>query len=626
MQSNVLRSSSSHAFKRINASGRGVPGAAPVRRLVRSSASNGESSGGRQPWDIGRFAKTVAFFNEPPSPQQLLQALLSVPAKALSGLMQGGSSSSDSSSAQQGAIITLLPASGVPYGVAVTGSAANVVLVTGATGGVGKRVVQQLLAQGRVVRALVRDVDKAKQLLGSLPVAAGGCLQLVAADISQRQTLSPDMFDGVRAVVSCTAVKVQPKEGDTVDRAKYYQGIKFYDPEIVGDTPEAVEFRGLQNVVELAQQQLGLEAGQVILSADEASAARWGALDDVVMGGVSESSMVFSRDGGEDGGAALVFRGRVSTDNSGGFVSVRCKNYEPLLPLAGYEGLALRVKGNGLRYKCIIRTDTNWDGIGYCRSFDTTPGEWQDIFLPFSEFIPVFRARTLRDGTKLDPSGIASIQIMLSKFEYDGELNPAFKTGLVELPITSIRGYLKQPVTPRGYLKQPVTPRFVHVSSAGVTRPNRPGINVDQEPPAVKLNDALGGLLTYKLAGEDALRSSGLPYAIVRPTALTEEPAGAPLEIDQGDVIKGKISREDVAGLCVSLLQQPAATGVTFEIKSTVPFSQPWAPETPAAARDWAAELAAAGLKRGVTGRTVDGVYTGKQPEAEALKQKAAAV
>ncbi len=42
-------------------------------------------------------------------------------------------------------------------------------------------------------------------------------------------------------------------------------------------------------------------------------------------------------------------------------------------------------------------------------------------------------------------------------------------------------------------------PRFVHVGSAGVTRPNRPGIDVDQEPPAVKLNDALGGILTYKL-------------------------------------------------------------------------------------------------------------------------------
>jgi hypothetical protein len=35
-------------------------------------------------------------------------------------------------------------------------------------------------------------------------------------------------------------------------------------------------------------------------------------------------------------------------------------------------------------------------------------------------------------------------------------------------------------------------------------------------------------------------------------------------------------------------------------------------------------ELEQAGLKRRVTGKTVDGVYTGKQPEAEALKQKAA--
>ena len=57
------------------------------------------------------------------------------------------------------------------------------------------------------------------------------------------------------------------------------------------------------------------------------------------------------------------------------------------------------------------------------------------------------------------------------------------------------------------------------------------------------MNDELGGLLTWKLAGEDVIRGSGLPYAIVRPTALTEEPAGAELEIGQGDNLKGKISR-----------------------------------------------------------------------------------
>jgi hypothetical protein len=60
-------------------------------------------------------------------------------------------------------------------------------------------------------------------------------------------------------------------------------------------------------------------------------------------------------------------RGNVSTSNSGGFVSVRCKNFEPAVDLAAYEGIKLRVLGNGLRYKCIIRTDASWDGIGYCR-------------------------------------------------------------------------------------------------------------------------------------------------------------------------------------------------------------------------------------------------------------------
>lgn len=79
--------------------------------------------------------------------------------------------------------------------------------------------------------------------------------------------------------------------------------------------------------------------------------------------------------------------------------------------------------------------------------------------------------------------------------------------------------------------------------------------------------------------------------------------------------------------MCVALLDLPEATGTTFEIKSTIPFSQPWEVQEAPATRDWGAELAAAGgLKRGVTGKTINGVYTGKQPEAEALKRQAAVV
>jgi hypothetical protein len=48
----------------------------------------------------------------------------------------------------------------------------------------------------------------------------------------------------------------------------------------------------------------------------------------------------------------------------------------------------------------------------------------------------------------------------------------------------------------------------------------------------------LGGILDFKLAAEDVLRASGVPAAVVRPCALTEEPRGMPLTFDQGDTIK----------------------------------------------------------------------------------------
>ena len=57
------------------------------------------------------------------------------------------------------------------------------------------------------------------------------------------------------------------------------------------------------------------------------------------------------------------------------------------------------------------------------------------------------------------------------------------------------------------------------------------------------MNDMLSYLLTYKLKGEDVVRNSGIPATIIRPCALTEEPAGASMVVAQGDNIKGKISR-----------------------------------------------------------------------------------
>ncbi len=82
---------------------------------------------------------------------------------------------------------------------------------------------------------------------------------------------------------------------------------------------------------------------------------------------------------------------------------------------------------------------------------------------------------------------------------------------------------------------------------------------------------------------------------------------------------QGKISREEIAELCVELLDLPVAADTTFEIKSTVPFSTPFSvdPANLPPPRDWAKLLS--GVKQGVTGKTVNGVYTGKEMESKTL-------
>ncbi|KAL4859726.1 putative complex I intermediate-associated protein 30 [Chlorella vulgaris] len=534
-------------------------------------------AGERQPWDFGRFVSTVTYFN---NPAEVIQNIV----KSMLG--QGSAAEQ-----QESAIITLI----APSQASSTTNKQPVVMVTGATGGVGRRVVALLLSKGLRVRALARDGDKARSLLGGLRAAAGGSLELVVADITQRPTLLPEFFRGVRALVSCTAVKVQPKEGDA-DRSKYFQGIKFYDPMVVGDTPETVELRGMVNVLDAVKEQLGSSDGKVVWAADGSGVATsWGSLDDVVMGGASSSGFFVQQGAGEDGGPAGVFAGNITSANNGGFASVRTRNLDPPLDLQAYAGLELRIKGDGQRYKLIIRCDPGWDSVGHTLSFPTQPG-WQTVRLSFSEFLPVFRAKTMRNADPINPQSIYSIQLMLSKFESDGALNDTFREGSFELP-----------------------------SCASVTRPGRPGINVDEEPPAVRMNEMLGGILDFKLAAEDELRGSGVPFAIVRPVALTEEPGGMPLKFDQGDTLRGKVSREDVAELCVALLDQPAAVNTTFEVGSTVPFSQPWTVDVanPPPPRDWTAVIQGAGLKQRVTGKTVDGRYLGKDPEPERSKQLA---
>ncbi|XP_020587657.1 uncharacterized protein LOC110029627 isoform X2 [Phalaenopsis equestris] len=497
----------------------------------RSSKFTVFAESGRQSWDVSRFLKTLYFFNGPPNPFKFVASLI----EKLSTATSPESSKEMKTS--------------------------GLILVTGATGGVGRRVVNILQKKGIPFRVLVRNEEKGRSMLGQ-------DLDLVVGDVTKANTLSPEYFKGVQKVINTVSVIVGPKEGDTPDRAKYSQGIKFFEPEIKGDSPEMVEFTGMQNLIKAVKDNVGLREGKLLfgLKGNLSGKLLWGALDDVVMGGVSQSTFFVDPTGSEDGGPTGIFKGVVSTKNSGGFTSIRTKNFQVPEDLSAYDGLELRVKGDGHRYKLIVRTSADWDTVGYTASFVTLDGQWQTIQIPFSSLKPVFRARTVVDAVPFDPKSIFSLQLMYSKFEYDGKLNPNFIEGAFQLPFSRIRAYINEPITPR----------FVHVSSAGVTRPDRPGLDLSKQPPAVRLNKELNFILTYKLKGEDLIRESGIPYSIIRPCALTEEPAGADLIFDQGDNIT---------------------------VKSTIPFSETFTvdPANPPPEKDYDEYFRT--LKPGITGK-----------------------
>lgn len=105
-------------------------------------------------------------------------------------------------------------------------------------------------------------------------------------------------------------------------------------------------------------------------------------------------------------------------------------------------------------------------------------------------------------------------------------------------------------------LEQGGRPHFVLVSQIFVTRREHP-------------MNSYGRLLDWRLRGEDAVRGSGLPYTVVRPSWLTDDASvGARVRLEQEDRGYGWVSRASVAQACVQALCTPQAVGRTFELYS----------------------------------------------------------
>ncbi|KAB1991029.1 CIA30 family protein, partial [Haemophilus parainfluenzae] len=63
------------------------------------------------------------------------------------------------------------------------------------------------------------------------------------------------------------------------------------------------------------------------------------------------------------------------------------------------------------------------------------------VQVPFAQLTPVFRAKTQPQASPLKTDSIRSLQLMLSKFEYDRQLNPHFNPGSFSLKLRRIAVY-----------------------------------------------------------------------------------------------------------------------------------------------------------------------------------------
>lgn len=290
------------------------------------------------------------------------------------------------------------------------------ILVVGAMGEIGQLVVLQLLKAGYRVRAIVTDLD-------SIPFNIPTNLEFIQADVANYDSLTSQVMQRITAMIYCPTPQ-QP-----------------------------IVPVGISNLATAASNYLPSPTKSQLFDftqPDPDLKATWGAVDDVVMGGISQSGMRLAE-------GYAVFSGEVSVENSGGFASVRTRNFEPNLNLSNYTGIELRVKGDGQRYKLFIRTEAKWDGISYAYSFDTSSTEWTTVQIPFKDLVPVFRAKTVENAPPVDSDQISSFQLMLSKFEYDKGLNPRFTPGAFSLQIESISAYGGKNIPQLVTIIEPVT-------------------------------------------------------------------------------------------------------------------------------------------------------------------------
>ena len=128
----------------------------------------------------------------------------------------------------------------------------------------------------------------------------------------------------------------------------------------------------------------------------------WQIVDDRVMGGRSQGDFTVNSEG------FGVFEGYVTTENNGGFSSLRY-NFDGIKTM-GFESVVLKLKGDGKSYQFRLKDSDN-QRHSYIYTFTTT-GLDEEIVIPLNDFSPSFRGRRL-DIPNFDANKIEQIAFLI---------------------------------------------------------------------------------------------------------------------------------------------------------------------------------------------------------------------
>lgn len=110
----------------------------------------------------------------------------------------------------------------------------------------------------------------------------------------------------------------------------------------------------------------------------------WRIINDGVMGGLSKGQILYQDNAG-------VFKGKVSTENNGGFTMAMLQTGRK--EVQQYSKFRISIKGDGKSYQFRCKSD-NYQMHSYVYTFKTN-GDWEEISIPFEQMLPKFRGRDL---------------------------------------------------------------------------------------------------------------------------------------------------------------------------------------------------------------------------------------